>query len=117
MISGIHHFAVISSSESSVQFYERLGFREIFRKERQYDTIVLMEGLGMRLEMFIDPNHPERAVNPENMGLRHLALKVDSIEETAESLELILGPVMKDWMGVRYAFIADPDGLPIELHE
>ena len=117
MIQGIHHFAIIASSEESIHFYEKLGFRETYRRERKYDTVVLLNGHGMQIEMFVDPNHPERATNPENMGLRHLALKVDNIEETVAELGLEIGPIMNDWVGVRFAFTADPDGLPIELHE
>lgn len=117
MITGVHHFAIIASSEESVQFYTKLGFRETYRRERKYDTVVLLDGHGMQIEMFIDPNHPERATNPENMGLRHLALTVGNIEDTVEKLGLEIGPIMNDWVGVRFAFTADPDGLPIELHE
>ena len=117
MIQGVHHFAIIVSSEETVDFYKKLGFLEIFRKERAYDTIILLEGYGIQLEMFIDPSHPKRATNPENMGLRHLAFKVEKIEETVLELGLEIGPIMNDWVGVRFAFTADPDGLPIELHE
>lgn len=42
----------------------------------------------MQLEMFIDPNHPERSVNPERIGLRHLALKVDSCEEMSRKNQM-----------------------------
>ena len=69
MITGVHHIAIISSAEKSVVFYESLGFKEKFRNSREYDTIVLLEGYGIQLEMFIDPNHPERSVNPERIGL------------------------------------------------
>lgn len=117
MIIGAHHFAIISSSEESADFYKKLGFREMYRRERKYDTVVLLCGHGFQIEMFIDPNHPERATQPENIGLRHLALRVDNIEKTIEELELEAGPVMNDWVGDRFCFIADPDGLPIELHE
>lgn len=117
MIQGIHHFAIIVSSEVSVDFYKRLGFRETYRRERKYDTVIILDGHGMQIEMFVDPNHPKRATNPENMGLRHLALKVEKIEETVEKLNLEIGPIMNDWAGIRFAFTADPDGLPIELHE
>ena len=117
MIQGVHHFAIIASSEKSVQFYTKLGFCETYRKERKHDTVVLLEGYGIQLEIFVDPNHPERATNPENIGLRHLALKVDKIEDTVKELGLEIGPIMNDWVGVRFAFTADPDGLPIELHE
>ena len=117
MIQGMHHFAIIASSENSVDFYKRLGFRETYRNERKYDTVVLLDGYGMRIEMFVDPNHPERATNPENMGLRHLALKVDKIEDTVKEMDLEIGSFMNDWGGVKFAFTTDPDGLPIELHE
>ena len=117
MILGIHHFAIIASSEKSVRFYTKLGFRETYRRERKYDTIVLLEGYGIQLEIFVDPNHPERSTNPENMGLRHLALKVEKIEDAVKEFDLEIGPIMNDWVGVRFAFAADPDGLPIELHE
>ena len=117
MVQGIHHFAIIASSEASVDFYKKLGFQELFRKERNYDTVVLLEGYGIQLEIFVDPNHPKRATNPENIGLRHLALKVENIESTAKALDLDIGPIMNDWLGVRFSFTSDPDGLPIELHE
>ena len=117
MIKGIHHFAIIASSEDSIRFYTKLGFQETYRKERKYDTVVLLDGYGMQIEVFVDPNHPKRAMNPENMGLRHLAFKVEKIEDTVAELELEIGPIMNDWVGVRFAFTVDPDGGPIELHE
>ena len=115
MITGIHHFAIIVSSEKSIAFYERLGFKVIFRKERAYDTVVLMEGNGIKLEIFIDSNHPGRATNPENLGLRHLAFKVKDIEKASREFES--SHICTDWVGERYCMISDPDGLPIELHE
>ena len=117
MITGIHHIAIIASSEVSVDFYKKLGFQEIYRRNRMYDTVVLLDGHGMQLEIFVDLNHPERATSPENLGLRHVALRVDKIEDTVEELGLEIGPITNDWIGVRFALTADPDGLPIELHE
>ena len=116
MIQGVHHFAVIASSEDSVAFYTRLGFEEFKRIERQHDTVVLLYGHGIQLEIFVDASHPARAV-PEPMGLRHLALRVDDIEKTRQELGLETSPVMTDWVGERYCFPADPDGNKIELHE
>ena len=117
MIQGVHHFAIIVSLELSVDFYKKLGFRETYRKERKYDTVVLLDGYGIQIEMFIDAKHPARATNPENLGLRHLALKVDNIERIVADLDLEIGAIMTDWIGERFCFITDPDGLPIELHE
>ena len=121
-IVAIHHFAIIVSSEASVDFYTKLGFKEMYRRNRKYDTVVLLDGYGIQIEMFVDPNHPKRAVSPENIGLRHVALKVEKIEETIEELRANgLGfessAIMNDWIGERFCFITDPDGLQIELHE
>lgn len=120
MITGIHHVSILASSEKSIEFYEKLGFEVTFRKDRANDIIVLMDGYGMQIEMFIDASHPERASEPENLGLRHFALKVNNIEETIEELankNIICGEIGKDWTGIKYCYTEDPDGLPIELHE
>lgn len=117
MITGMHHFSIIASTEESIDFYTKLGFREYKRIERKYDTVVLMYAHGVGLEVYIDPTHPPRAVKPENMGLRNLGLRVDKIEDTVNELGLEAGPVMTDWVGVKFCFILDPDGIPVQLHE
>ena len=122
MITGLHHIAIIVSSERSLDFYRLLGFQESFRKKRKYDTAVLMDGYGMQLEIFIDPNHPAHG-EQEPIGLRHFALRVEKLEAEIdrlkeESTEIIeVGPIMEDWTGIRFCFIKDFDGLSIELHE
>lgn len=116
MIQGIHHFAVIVSSLASLDFYRKLGFEEFKRVERRYDTVVLLYGHGIQIECFIDPTHPPRS-NPDPLGLRHIALRVDDIEKTIEELECEAGPIMNDWVGEKFCFIADPDGNTVELHE
>ncbi len=117
-----HHAAMIVSSEESVEFYKLIGFCESFRKTREYDTIVLMKGCGIELEIFIDPRHPARAENSENLGLRHVALTInDSIEKYISELNdkgiTDIGPVMADWIGKRFCFVKDPDGIPVEIRE
>lgn len=64
----------------------------------------------MKILLFIDPNHSDRPVKPEMLGLRLLALKVDKIETTVETLGLIVDSVSYDWFGTRYAYVKDPDG-------
>ena len=115
MITGIHHIAIIVSSEKSIDFYRKLGFTEIYRKERQYDTVVIMKCADLELELFVDPNHPPRAVNPENTGYRHIALKTDDFDEAVKQFNC--DKVMTDWFGKRFVNIFDPDGIPIEIHE
>ncbi len=123
MIAAFHHIAVIVSSERSLEFYRKLGFRESFRKKRKNDLVVLMDGFGMQLEMFVDPSHP-KAGDSEPVGLRHFALCVDDRLEDeigrlkaafADNLEI--GPLMYDWSGIRFCFIKDFDGMQIELRE
>lgn len=125
MIKQVHHIAIIISSERCLQFYKLLGFQEFFRKIRSSDVIVLMSGYGIQLEIFIDSRHRRRdEAEIEPTGLRHLALKVDGkIEDEIERLQsassevLSFGPIMKDWRGIRFVFVKDPDGTVIELHE
>lgn len=119
MITSFHHIALIISSEDNLEFYRRLGFKESFRKKRLHDIVVLMDGYGMQLEIFIDSSHCSHQ-EPEPIGLRHFALKVDEIEKTILNLGLSkkdVGPIMIDWTGVRFCFVKDPDGVKVELHE
>ena len=108
---------MISSSEASVDFYKRLGFEEFFRKNRKYDSVVLLRGYGLQIEIFVDPSHPQRVTNPENLGLRNFALKVDDIENTVKELGIGSAKIETDWIGEKYCFITDPDGLQVQLHE
>ena len=115
MIQGLHHIAIICSSEASIRFYEKIGFKVVDRKDRGYDVLVMMDG-PCTLELFIDPTHPARVDRPEAMGLRHLALKVDDVAKTVEELE-IEAESIREHDGKHFTFFKDPDGLPIELHE
>ena len=126
MIIGLQHLSIIVSTEKSITFYECLGFREISRMKRKKDTVVAMEGFGLRVLMFVDPTHPARVSEPEAMGLRNLILRVDQLEDTlweikrnaeVAGLEIASGPILTSWHGYRYVLIKDPDGLPIGLHE
>lgn len=116
MITGIHHFSIIVSSEKSIDFYISLGFREERRITRTYDTVVLLNGYGIGLEVFLDPKHPGKG-NPEPLGLRSLSLQVDRLEETARELGLEIIEVHTDWNGKRYAVVKDPDGNAVQLCE
>jgi len=115
MSTALHHFSMIASSELSISFYEKLGFSVFFKKERENDTVVVMSGHNIQLEFFIDPSHPKRACDPENLGLRGLSFKVDDFEGVRTQFEC--GPVLNDWFGQKYCVTYDPDGLPVQLHE
>ena len=73
------------------------------------------------IELFIHPDAPQRVTGPEALGLRHLAFRVESVEETAASLVRLgipCDPIRMDpYTQKPMTFFYDPDGLPLELHE
>ena len=121
----MHHVAIIVSYyQRAREFYvEKLGFpvlRENFREERGDWKLDLKFGDG-ELEIFAIPGAPERPSYPEARGLRHLAFRVENIEEAVRDLEargIPCEPVRWDpYSERRMTFFRDPDGLPLELHE
>ena len=111
----LDHIALIVSKKENLVFYEKLGFTEKNRIERGYDTVVFLSCGGVVLEVFVEPNHPERVSGPEALGLRHIAFVVESLEEVMRGVEC--EEIRTDWFGRRFTFTKDPDGQPIELKE
>ena len=125
-MNAIHHIAIIcSDKDKALEFYsEKLGFpviRENYRPARDDWKIDLKVNEGTELELFIMKDHPKRVSNPEAYGLRHLAFKVDSVEDMVKELEkkgIECEPVRRDdYTDMPMTFFQDPDGLPIEIHE
>ena len=125
-LSQIHHIAIIVSDyEASKDFYvHKLGFpivRENYRPERNDRKLDLKVNETTELEIFGVKNPPARVTRPEAAGLRHLAFFTDNIEETVAELKekgIVTEPIRVDeFSGKKFTFFADPDGLPIELHE
>ena len=126
-LTQIHHVAIIGSNyERSRHFYvDILGFaviRENYREEQQ-DWKIDLRLEEAELELFIKEDCPPRAGWPgkEAYGLRHLAFRVDSVEDTVRELNALgveTEPVRCDtFTGEKMTFFHDPDGLPIEIHE
>ena len=126
LFDSIDHIAIISSDyQKAKDFYvDKLGFkvkREVERKDRDDFIITLEAPNGILIELFIERNPPRRVTRPEAAGLRHLAFRVQDIEESVEKLnekgieteEIRIDPQN----GKRMTFFMDPDGLPLELHE
>ena len=89
-LNTIHHVAIIVSDyQKSRDFYvNKLGFeiiRENYREQRGDYKLDLKLG-DCELEIFGIPGSPARLNYPEACGLRHLAFKVDSMEEAVEAL-------------------------------
>ena len=124
-LQALHHVAIIVSDyQKSKEFYvDLLGFeviRENYRPERNDHKLALKFG-NSELEIFAMPNNPKRVSNPEACGLRHLAFKVDAIEEVIAELAakgIDCEPIrIDDYTNEKMTFFFDPDGLPLELHE
>lgn len=125
-LSSIHHIAIIVSDiEKAREFYvEKLGFevvRESYRKERDDWKLDLRVDEHTELEIFAEKNPPKRVNRPEACGLRHMAFRVESVEETVKELAEMgveCEPIRTDsFTGEKMTFFLDPDGLPLELHE
>jgi glyoxylase I family protein len=123
-LNRIHHIAIIcSDKERALDFYHnKLGFqiiRENYRPERDDWKIDLKLG-DSEIELFIMKDHPKR-LSPEAYGLRHLAFRVESVDDTVSELEAVgiaCEPIRHDtYTGEKMTFFRDPDGLPLEIHE
>ncbi|MBC7892536.1 MAG: VOC family protein [Sphingobacteriaceae bacterium] len=126
MLQAIHHVAIIAADyERSKRFYtEILGLelvREVYRAERDSWKLDLAVNGTYQIELFSFPNPPARPSHPEACGLRHLAFSVKNLEEVIEIVAakgVETEPIRTDeWTGRRFTFLADPDGLPVELYE
>ena len=124
-LNQVHHIAIIGSDyQKSRHFYvDLLGFeviRENYREARDDWKIDLRLG-DMEIELFVMKNCPKRPSYPEAYGLRHLAFRVESVEETVRELNALgiqTEPIRTDsYTGEKMTFFFDPDGLPLEIHE
>ncbi|WP_159737772.1 SMU1112c/YaeR family gloxylase I-like metalloprotein [Vibrio atypicus] len=123
---GIHHVAVICADyHASKRFYTQVLKLEVlaenYRKERDSYKLDLALPDGSQIELFSFPHPPQRPSRPEARGLRHLAFKVDSVEQYVgylKSQHVLVEPIRIDeFTGKPFTFFQDPDGLPLELYE
>ena len=125
MLGKQHHIAIICSDwERAKEFYvNKLGFELTLEAYRpaQNDYLRMLSLGETTLEIFIRPDAPQRVNNPEAMGLRHLAFRVEDAEAAAAWLNrrgIETEPVREDpYNGGKFTFFRDPDGLPLEIHE
>ena len=91
MFQGFHHVAIICSDYPvSKHFYtDILGCKvlaEHYREERDSYKLDLQLPDGSQIELFSFPKPPARPTRPEAQGLRHLAFKVDDVDQTVNYL-------------------------------
>ena len=127
MFSNVHHIAIIGTNyRKTKEFYvDKLGFKVISEHNRleKNDIIINVQNGDLVLEIFIKEDAPMRPKipNPEYTGLRHLAFRVDNVEEMLKKFDM-LGIIHEelsydDFDKRKMAFFFDPDGLPLEIHE
>ncbi len=125
MLTAVHHIAVICSNyQVSKTFYTQvLGLtiiQEVYRTQRQSYKLDLALNGQYVIELFSFPAPPARPSRPEACGLRHLAFAVNNLDEAVTKIQqhVQTEPIRTDeHTGKRFTFLADPDGLPIELYE
>lgn len=126
MLNGFHHVAIICSdyARSKAFYTDVLGFSvldENYREARDSYKCDLALPDGSQVELFSFPGAPPRPSRPEAQGLRHLAFKVENLNEviaTLNSKGVNCEPVRIDeYTGRQFTFFQDPDGLPLELYE
>lgn len=126
MLKGIHHVAIICGDYSrSKAFYTQvLGLKVIaenYRQARNSYKLDLALPDGSQVELFSFNGAPKRPSFPEAQGLRHLAFKVDDINQVVQHLQqhgVEVEPIRVDeYTNRQYTFFSDPDGLPLELYQ
>lgn len=127
----MNHVAIsVTNKEASVKFYKKFGFKE-FKSWEAEDESIKIEMLKLEntvLEIFC---YQENTPLPETakriatdlpvIGTKHFALGVENIEEAkkfvienniCKEVEIKVGR-----LGKPYFFIADPDGILVEIIE
>lgn len=125
-LARLHHIAVIASDypRSRAFYTDILGLpviAETHRADRQSWKLDLALPCGAQLELFSFPAPPPRASHPEACGARHIAFAVADLDRWVDWLTgqgVAVEPLRTDPLtGARFTFLADPDGLPLELVE
>ena len=126
-LSKIHHIAIIGTDyNKTTGFYiNKLKFEKIseYNRPEKNDILLNVKKGDIVLEIFIKKDAPLRPPmpSPEYTGLRHLAFRVDSVEDIIEEFDRLdivhEGLRYDDYDGKKMAFFFDPDGLPLEIHE
>ena len=126
-LSKIHHIAIIETDyNKTTDFYiNKLKFEKIseYNRPEKNDILLNVKKGDIVLEIFIKKDAPLRPPmpSPEYTGLRHLAFRVDSVEDIIEEFDRLdivhEGLRYDDYDGKKMAFFFDPDGLPLEIHE
>ena len=115
----------ITDRERAVKYYESLGFK--IEVEVDFDAVIVMKNSnGVEINLVVNGEDLNQGKNilmdvPEkHTGFTHVALRVESIVETLETLEkeniaISQGPVTFGRDGHVSVFLRDPDRNTLEL--
>jgi len=127
-----HHIAIsVRNLNASYDFYEKLGLKEVHRWESddQKLTILHLKLNDIVLELFAfennknaDPLDLKVANDLEQIGVKHIGLKVPDISSVYENMkqagyQLGNNEVQHGKTKIDYFFIKDPDGMWVEIVE
>lgn len=111
----LHHRARLATKPGLTGMWQVSGrsnitdFEEVVKLDKQY------------ISEWTIKDAPARVNYPEALGLRHLAFKVKSVDDTVKELNakgIATEPVrLDDYTGKKMTFFHDPDNLPLEIHE
>ena len=113
-------------ADATVAFYRSFGFEPVFRMDDVDLTIVhLARADGVILEVFRYPQNADAAPlrsepgnDMERVGVKHFALQVDDVRSVRDALARSgheVTDVRHGRAGVDFCFVADPDGMWIEV--
>jgi lactoylglutathione lyase len=121
--TGLGHAAIrVKDIDVSLDFYvNKLGFQEMLRLHRDNGDLWLVY-LRVNDEQYIEvfPYAVGDEAQPrEAIGLNHICITVDNVDEVVRQLEEqnipLIQPLVSGADGNRQAWIADPDGNRYEL--
>jgi glyoxylase I family protein len=125
-----HHCALsVRDIDQSEAFYSMFGFKLVLRWAAPDDSLTIVHLTrddGFILELFeYESNRETGPVNLaigndlERLGVKHIAFKVDDLSSAAEEFERMnyrqMTAIQDGRTGIRYFFVADPDGNWVEI--
>jgi lactoylglutathione lyase len=126
-ITALDHVGIrVHDLETSVAFYELLGFRLALGPVGPEPVAILESDSGVEINLVLNAPEPTTSnvlmdVEHKHAGITHVALVVADLDTAMAELERVGVPLSGGPVdfpgGARGAFVRDPDRNVIELHQ